>query len=47
MHLKRARFFIMWNNIAGNVASKNAFLTPYYPINRSVMHLGVSWNFFN
>ena len=47
MHLKRARFFIMWNNIAGNMASKNAFLTPHYPINRSVMHLGVSWNFFN
>ena len=47
MHLKRARFFIMWNNVVGNAASKMAFLTPHYPINNAVMHIGVSWNFFN
>ena len=47
MHLKRARFFIMWNNIVGNKASKMSFLTPHYPLNHAVMHIGVSWNFFN
>ena len=47
MHLKRARFFIMWNNIVGNKASKMSFLTPHYPLNNAVMHIGVSWNFFN
>ena len=47
LHLKHARFFIMWNNIVGNLGSKNQFLTPHYPMNNMVMHLGVSWNFFN
>ncbi|MDE6688739.1 MAG: putative porin, partial [Prevotella sp.] len=23
------------------------FLVPHYPMNRSVLHIGVSWNFFN
>jgi hypothetical protein len=47
MHLKRARFFIMWNNIIGNTASRMSFLTPHYPLNNTVMHIGISWNFFN
>ena len=47
LHLKRARFFIMWNNIVGNLGNKQQFLTPHYPMNNMVMHLGVSWNFFN
>ena len=47
LHLKRARFFIMMNNIAGSVGNKKQFLAPHYPLNDSVMHLGVSWNFFN
>ena len=47
MHLKRARFFIMMNNVAGSFGNKMRFLTPHYPTNNSVMHLGVSWNFFN
>ena len=47
MHLKRARFFIMWNNVGGSIANKKAFLAPHYPVNDSVMHIGVSWNFFN
>jgi len=47
MHLKRARFFIMWNNVLGNTASRMSFLTPHYPLNNAVMHIGVSWNFFN
>ena len=47
MHLKHARFFIMMNNVLGNVSSRMQFLTPHYPMNNSVMHLGVSWNFMN
>ena len=47
LHLKRARFFIMWNNVVGNLGNKQQFLTPHYPMNNMVMHLGVSWNFFN
>lgn len=47
MHLKRARFFIMMNNVVSDFGNKKTFLTPHYPVNTSVMHLGVSWNFFN
>ncbi len=47
LHLKRARFFVMWNNVVGNLGNKQQFLTPHYPMNNMVMHIGVSWNFFN
>lgn len=47
LHLKHARFFIMWNNVVGRAGNKRQFLTPHYPTNNMVMHLGVSWNFFN
>lgn len=47
MHLKRARFFVMMNNVGGSIGSKKAFLTPHYPVNSSVLHFGVSWNFMN
>ncbi|MBQ9356322.1 MAG: putative porin [Prevotella sp.] len=47
LHLKHARFFVMINNVLGNNFSRQSFLTPHYPLNRSVMHLGISWNFFN
>lgn len=47
MHLKHARFFLMINNVLGNNFSRQSFLTPHHPLNRSVMHIGVSWNFFN
>ena len=47
LHLKHARFFVMMNNILGSSFNRRAFLTPHYPANRSVLHLGVSWNFFN
>ena len=47
LHLKHARFFIMFTNVLGNSLNRKAFLTPHYPLNHSVMHLGVSWNFFN
>ena len=47
LHLKHARFFIMMSNVTGNSIHRMNFLTPHYPLNNSIMHLGVSWNFFN
>lgn len=47
LHLKRARFFVMMSNITGTSFNKRSFLTPHYPLNRSVLKFGVSWNFFN
>ena len=47
LHLKHARFFVMMNNLAATSFNRKAFLTPHYPLNRSVLHIGVSWNFFN
>lgn len=47
MHLKRARFFVMMNNVGSSLGNRMSFLTPHYPINSSVLHMGVSWNFFN
>ncbi|MBQ3632555.1 MAG: putative porin [Prevotella sp.] len=47
LHLKHARFFIMLSNATANNFDRMTFLTPHYPLNRSTLHLGVSWNFFN
>lgn len=47
LHLKHARFFVMMSNATGTSFNRMSFLTPHYPLNRSVLHLGVSWNFFN
>lgn len=47
LHLKHARFFVMMTNITGTSFNQKSFLTPHYPLNRSVLKLGVSWNFFN
>jgi len=47
LHLKHARFFVMMGNAAANQFDRMTFLTPHYPQNRSVMRMGVSWNFFN
>lgn len=47
MHLKRARFFIMMTNAAYGSFNRKSFLAPHYPTNSAVLHLGVSWNFFN
>ena len=46
-HLKRARFFIMYSHVNGGSGTKNYFLTPHYPTNGRIMHMGVSWNFYN
>lgn len=47
LHLKHARFFLMMSNITGTSMHRMSFLTPHYPMNNSIMHVGVSWNFFN
>lgn len=47
MHLKRTRFFVMYSHINAGSGTGMAFLTPHYPVNSSVLRMGVSWNFFN
>ena len=47
LHLKHARFFVMMSNVAGGAFDKKAFLAPHYPMNSSILHFGISWNFFN
>ena len=47
MHLKRARFFLMMTHVNAGSGSKGYFLTPHYPTNTSILHFGVSWNFYN
>ena len=45
LHLKHTRFFVMMSHV--NEDGGNYFLVPHYPLNRSVLRFGVSWNFFN
>ena len=47
LHLKHTRFFLMMQNVLADSLNRRYFLTPHYPINASVLHFGVSWNFFN
>lgn len=47
MVLKGVRFFIMMSHINSGSGNKMSFLTPHYPTNSNVLHLGVSWPFFN
>ena len=47
LHLKRTRFFLAYSHVNGGSGTKNYFLTPHYPTNGRIMHVGVSWNFFN
>ncbi len=47
MVLKGVRFFIMMSHINSGSGNHMRFLTPHYPTNSNVLHLGVSWPFFN
>ena len=47
MHLKHARFFVMYSHVNAGKGNKNYFLVPHYPQNGSILRMGVSWNFFN
>jgi len=47
MVLKGVRFFVMMSHINAGSGNRMQFLTPHYPTNNSVLHFGVSWNFYN
>ena len=47
MKLKGVRFFVMMSNVLYNSANRRYFTTPHYPMNGQVLHMGVSWPFFN
>lgn len=47
MHLKRARFFVMYSHVTAGSGTRNYFLAPHYPMNGGTLRLGVSWNFLN
>jgi len=45
LHLKHCRFYVSARHV--NAGEGHSFLVPHYPINSFVLHLGLSWNFFN
>ncbi|MBQ7510522.1 MAG: putative porin [Prevotella sp.] len=47
LHLKHARFFLLMQNALADNFKSQYFLVPHYPMNASVLHMGISWNFFN
>ena len=47
MVLKGVRFFVAMTNALNGSGNHKKVLTPHYPTNGSVLHLGVSWRFFN
>lgn len=47
LHLKRTRLFAMYSHVNQGMGSRNSFLVPHYPINPSLLRLGVSWNFYD
>lgn len=47
MHLKRARFFVMYYHASKGLAPLTYFSTPHYPINPSNLKIGISWNLNN
>ena len=47
MHLKHTRFFIMMTHVSNGMGNHKSFLAPHYPMNGQVLHVGLSWNFFN
>ena len=47
MMLKKVRFFVMMTHVNSGSGNRMSFLAPHYPTNSRVLHLGVSWPFFN
>ena len=47
LHLKHARFFVMMTNAMASSFNRQVFLALHYPIDRSTLQMGISWNFFN
>jgi hypothetical protein len=46
-HLKRMRFFIMYYHANYNISQPNYFSMPNYPMNPSMVKMGISWNFYD
>lgn len=46
-HLKHTRFYVMASHVNYSSGSGRPFLAPHYPLNRMVLRIGLSWNFFN
>lgn len=46
-HLKNTRFYVMASHVNYSGGGGKYFLVPHYPLNRIVVRLGISWNFFN
>ena len=47
-HLKQVRFYVMYYHATqGLFANTKSFLVPHYPINPSMLKLGLSWNFWD
>ena len=47
LHLKHCRLYAMASHVNYSSGRGNPFLVPHYPMNRLVIRLGLSWNFFN
>ncbi len=46
-NLKGTRFFVMYSHANKGMGNRCYFLTPHYPLNGSILRIGLSWNFFN
>ncbi|MCD8305647.1 MAG: putative porin [Prevotella sp.] len=46
-NLKGTRFFVMYTHVNCGSGNGQYFLTPHYPLNRSILRFGLSWTFFN
>ena len=47
LHMKRTRLFAMYSHVNQGMGTRNSFLVPHYPINPSLLRIGVSWNFYD
>lgn len=45
--LKGCRFFVMMSHVNAGQGNRGYFTVPHYPMNERVLHLGISWNFYN
>jgi hypothetical protein len=46
-HLKRMRFFAIYSHASRLFASPYYFSAPHYPINPTILKVGISWNFYD
>jgi len=46
-HLKRMRFFVMYSHLSSLFATPKYFSAPHYPMNPTILKVGLSWNFYD